>query len=69
MLSRLTELGPLVSNCALAITMEPDVPASTVDSEDWYRIWEYVVAVQGMCVRHGHEGNVVGAGQYLFSLL
>ncbi|KAK0514244.1 hypothetical protein JMJ35_002861 [Cladonia borealis] len=51
------------SNCALAITLMPDVPTSTVDSESWYYIWEYAVAIQGMCVRQGYEGSIIGAGE------
>lgn len=49
-------------NCALAITLEPDLPASTRDAETWYHIWGYAVAIQGMCVRHGYAGSLVGAG-------
>ena len=65
----MTDLGPLAQNCALAITLMPDISRSTVDSESWYYIWEYAVAIQGMCVRQGYEGSIIGAGQYIFFLL
>lgn len=70
MSARLTELGPLVpNNCALAITMEPGLPALTIDQDRWYDIWGYAVAIQGVCVRQGFEGSFILTGQYLFFLL
>ncbi len=70
MLSRLTELEPLApKGCDLVINKMSGLPASTVDSDLWYDIWKYAVAIQGICVRQGHEGSLVGAGQYLFFLL
>ena len=66
MLSRLTELESLApKGCALAINRMPNLHASTVDSDLWYDIWGYAVAIQGMCVRHGREGSLISAGQYL----
>ena len=64
MSSRLTELEPLApDNCALTITMEPGLPASTVESDVWYNIWGDAVAIQGICVRQGYEGSSILTGQ------
>ena len=69
-ISRLSEFEPLAPHgCTLAVVMDPSLPASTTDTDDWYTIWGYAVAIQGMCVRHGFAGSIGGAGQYYLFLL
>lgn len=62
-MSRLTEFKPLAPHgCSLAVVMDPSLAASTTDTDVWYSIWGYAVAIQGMCVRHGFEGSIGGVG-------